>query len=321
MKKSFIKIAIAILTLAGVIPVVLYFSIFHNGITQIHSKWAEFGSFFSPIVGVLAFVGLLYSIEITKEQFKRQSEESGFFSLLNLHINRVNQINDIKDTIPTNRDAFQFYVIEFEKIYSKQCFYFAQEAITDDLEHIHNFGYRFLYQKIYNKECIHAGTDEIKNVFAYFKRNELDKDEALKGLVDGNCTDEDKSKMQSIGKLYFEDSSPEYRIKKLSLIYEHFDDNYGWQLGHYFQNIHSILEYIDSTEQEEKFINIYKSQLSRNELSLIFYNIMRSDPIKNFNSLIFKYTLFDNLYSPDLCYTAHDERLKKDLNTIKQKTS
>ena len=53
----------------------------------------------------------------------------------------------------------------------------------------------------------------------------------------------------------------------------------------------------------------------------MYYNTMNPETDKKFNRLVFKYGLLDNLFSPDLCYTAHDERLGSDLNEIKRKLS
>ncbi len=319
MKPSKNKILILILTFAGLLPIALYFYKFHDGLAEIHSRWAEFGSFFSPVIGLLAFAGVLYSIELTKKQFRRQSEESGFFSLLNIYIKNIDQISLYNNEY--SGDVFKRLIDEYYKLFKKRCFYFAHHAIINDLENVHEFGYRFLFDKITRKKCFHAGEEEKKIVVNYFENRKEDKDEALKMLVDGRCSDEDRDRMEDIGALYFEDSSPAYRIEKMSLIYEDFDDKFGYQTTKYFNHIYCFLDYIDRTEEADKYINIFKSQLSRNEIVLLYYNMMNQDTEKNFNKLVFKHRLLDNIYSPAICYTAHDVRLGKDMEEIKRSLS
>lgn len=319
MNKSKKYYLIPLLTCLGLLPIGLYFYKFHYGLAEVHSKWGEFGSFLSPFVGLLAFVGVLYSIEITKKQFKRQSEETGFFSLLNIHIQNVEQLFHVNSDV--TGDVFKFYANEYAKIFRNRCYYFAREAIIYDLNKISEFGFRFLYSKITHEECFHAGENEIEVVLNYFEKNKKDKDEALKMLVDGNSPEEDKDKMKDIGALYFEDSTAKFRIDKMALVYERFDDLHGHQMSKYFQYIYCVLDYLDRVHEKEKYIRIFKSQFSRNEIILIYYNTTNSETEKKFNRLIFKYGMLDNIFSSDLCYTAHNERLDSDLKEIKGELS
>jgi len=316
MKQISNKTLIIFLTLLGLLPVGLYIYKFHYGLTDIHSRWGEFGSFLSPMVGLLAFAGVLYSIEITKDQFKQQSEDNGFFSLINIYRSNLDKL--YQNQGGKQGDPFDKYIKRFEEIFEDYCFYFAQEAIINDLKNVHENGYEFLFSKITRKESI--GEDVKETVNKYFENRKTDKDEALKCLVDGNSSDEDKDKMRMIGHLYFEDSSSEYRIRKLSMICEHFDDDCGKDLSHYFQYIFCILDYANSSVKQEKYIKILNSLFSRNELILLFYNTVNPLTDKKFNELIFKLRVLDKLYTPGLCYTAHDVRISKDLEEIKIKS-
>jgi len=314
----FSKILIVFLIILGLIPVILYFWIFHNGLAQIHTRWGEFGSFISPIVSILAFIGLLYSIEITKEQFKKQSEESGFFNLLNLHINKVNQFAGGPNQEIKGIEAFRFYADEFKTIYNEHCIDYARFAMADNTDNLPNIGYQFLYKKITRKDCLYAGEDEIRVVLNHFRRFREDKLEGFKVLVDVEClSPEDRDILQCIGAIVFEDASSEWRLKKLSIIYEYFYDRYGHIFGHYFRNMYYVLQYGDKTRRGKYFARIYRAQLSRYELAILFYNIMGPYTSSDFNSLIFKYDMLDGLYGPDLCYTAHDSRLNADLNALR----
>jgi hypothetical protein len=307
-----------ILIIAGLIPIVLYFWVFHSGLAQNHTSWGEFGSFLSPIISILAFAGLLYSVELTKNQFQRQSEDSTFFSLINLHVNKVNQMTGGEKSEVKGVEAFRYYASEFGVIYNDQCFYYALSAMANETAKLPNFGYQFLYKKMTREECPWAGEKEVKHVLDYFERNSNDRGEALKQLVNESCSQQDREEVQTIGALVFEDSSPEFRIKKLSGLYELFYDKYGHVLGHYFRNMYYILRYIDETKRSRYFSRIYRAQLSRYELAMLFYNIMGPYTSPAFNRLVFKYDMLDDLFAPDLCYAAHEKRLNADLDAIKR---
>lgn len=318
MRSAIFKVAMAILIIGGLVPILLYFWVFHSGLAETHASWAEFGSFLSPIISILAFAGLLYSIELTKDQFQRQSEESSFFNLINLHVNKVNEITGGERLKLKGVEAFRYYVSEFEVIYKEKCFDYARLAMAYETDKLPNLGYQFLYKKMTQKECVWAGEKEIKHVLEYFKRNSNDKWEALKGLVNESCKRQDREEMQDIGALVFEDSSAEFRIKNLSVLYEYFYDKYGHVLGHYFRNMYYVLYYIDETKRSRYFSKIYRAQLSRYELAMLFYNIMGTYTSTAFNRLVFKYDMLDDLFGSDLCYTAHEDRLNADLNAIKK---
>lgn len=77
MKKYIFATSLTLLIAA--IPLSLYFSIFHSTLATEHSRWGEFGSFIggviSPSVSVLAFIGLLYSIEVTIKKFTSENDD------------------------------------------------------------------------------------------------------------------------------------------------------------------------------------------------------------------------------------------------------
>lgn len=322
LQKVFPKILIIFLIILVLIPVFLYFMVFHSGLDQTHTRWGEFGSFLSPIVSILAFIGILYSIEITKDQFKKQSEESGFFNLLNLHINKVNQFTGGPNQEMKGVEAFRFYADEFKTIYNEHCIDYARFAMADNTDKLPDIAYEFLYKKITGKDCLFVGEDEIRVVLNHFTRFNKDRLEGFKVLVNvESLSPEDRDTLQGVGAIVFEDSNPEWRLKKLLIIYDFFYNRYGHKFGHYFRNMYYILKYADETNLGKYFARIYRAQLSRYELAILFYNIMGRYTSRDFNRLIFNYNMLDDLYGLDLCYTAHDTRLNADLNTLKMKNS
>ena len=67
------KYPIALLAgfLVGVIPLVLYFFRFNSELSLSHAVWGEFGALYGgvlgPAVALLAFIGLLWNLDVTKK--------------------------------------------------------------------------------------------------------------------------------------------------------------------------------------------------------------------------------------------------------------
>lgn len=68
-------------------------------------------------------------------------------------------------------------------------------------------------------------------------------------------------------------------------------------IGHYFSTLFTILQFVESSEIEEKqiYINILKAQLSTYELSLLFYNCLSNYGLKHLKLYIEKCGLLENL--------------------------
>jgi hypothetical protein len=89
------------------VPFLLYVYKFHNGLAESHTNWGEFGSLFggifSPLTTALGFLGVLYSINVTKKQFLAQTDEKkslfNFEHCLNAYDEAVKLIEDNNDRV------------------------------------------------------------------------------------------------------------------------------------------------------------------------------------------------------------------------------
>ena len=68
-------------------------------------------------------------------------------------------------------------------------------------------------------------------------------------------------------------------------------------IGHYFSTLYKIIQFVDSSEIEEKqiYINLLKAQLSSYELSLLFYNCLSEYSMKYFKLYVEKCGLLEHL--------------------------
>lgn len=83
--------------------------------------------------------------------------------------------------------------------------------------------------------------------------------------------------------------------------YNSFFTEYRYELGHYFRNIFNLLLFIDRVKDKDKhfFLSILFSQISVNEMSLIFFHGLTSEN-KELKLFIEKYALLQDIYQDDL---------------------
>lgn len=83
--------------------------------------------------------------------------------------------------------------------------------------------------------------------------------------------------------------------------YTSFFAEFRYELGHYFRNIINLLLFIDRAQEEDKhfFLSILFSQISVNEMSLIFFHGLTNEN-KELKVYIEKYALLQDLYQDDL---------------------
>lgn len=75
-----------------IIMCVLYFCVFNNGISQNSDDWSNFGCYMGSVTGLLAFAGVLYSIQLSNKIHTEDSERDTFFKLLDLHTNKMSSV-------------------------------------------------------------------------------------------------------------------------------------------------------------------------------------------------------------------------------------
>lgn len=78
------------------------------------------------------------------------------------------------------------------------------------------------------------------------------------------------------------------------------------ELAHYYRYLYNIIRFIDESEVEKvNYIRIVRSQLSDQELLLLFYNCLSENGAKQFKPLVEKYSLLDNMPIEQLLDSEH----------------
>ncbi len=323
MLKSFTPIKyffFSFLFILTIIPIILYFYTFHYNLSTNHSRWAEFGSFFGgvigPLISVSALLGLIVSIEQTRQHFSIQRNESTFFSLLNFHILKIEQL-----TYKENKgyDIFIKLSDEFKAIYREQCVCYAIKNIEEKTKELPFFAYGFLSDKI--KERYGYSHHESKNIVVEYFTQGSDKHELLKGIIDISpfgMSREDKDMLAEIGDTIVRQADVHYRMEKLKEIYDIFYHDYGHIIGHYMRSVYYILENINGSHDCINYSKIFRAQLSRFELTMLYYNMTSRFSSNKFNQLLINYNMLNGVYENDICYTPDIESLNNDiLHTLK----
>ena len=103
-------IATAIFTL---ILILVYVYRFHHGLSYNHNDFADFGSYLGSITGLLAFIGVLYTIKDSQINRQIDNERSTFYNLLGLYQHQVDTNKYTEHQIEkTGIEAFKAYAHE-----------------------------------------------------------------------------------------------------------------------------------------------------------------------------------------------------------------
>jgi hypothetical protein len=324
-KEIILKILIASFVIIGITSILLYLISFSGGLSKTHSRWAEFGSFIggvlSPIVGILAFIGLFYNLELTKKQFKKENSDSTFFKMIDLHLKKVDTVSFLNsnDAEITSFHAFKHYVAEYNKLFDLIYSRIARHAISKNCEVLSTNAHMYLWSKFYQyfDGEKHYTTDYSK-LFEFFKsRDENDNYENLKAVIgtEENIKEKDYKELVSIGFYVNYNSSSKDRVSTVRLVHSYFYQDFGHILGHYFRNIHYLLDFIDNSDDSERYSKIFRAQLSRYELALIYYNALSDMSSKRTVEMLVKYDMLNGLYSTDISYEPDEKMVKEDLKT------
>lgn len=330
MKNKKYSIAIILAIIFAIIPLILYFYNFHYGLSPEHSAWSEFGSFYggvlSPALAVIAFIGLLWNLDVTSNQFRRQSDDSTFFNLINLHNNKVQMTTCslASKSDVSGFDAFKNYVEEFNRLYDEEAVRIARNEIAYKTKKLTHHAYDFLWQK-YSKSFYKENKDDQIYSGEEDKRKKMikcfecpDKWEMQKYLIgtDDIISIDDRKALICIGHVVLSDALPEERIQSIKQVNEVFYHKFGHMLGHYFRNIHYILDFIDKSYKTTEFSRIFRAQLSRHELTMLYYNSLSNLSSFKLINLLKKYDILNGIYFLDICYCPDFDKMALDIDYI-----
>jgi hypothetical protein len=274
-KNSIIKLGLGLIF---VVPLGLYFYVFHGVMSVDHSRWAEFGSYVSGIYGALAFLILTYTTYITRKQFKVQNEDNIFFRLYESLQNRINTSSAIIDN--ENHTAHQVLKLVVNRFYeelSKQSIEIARLLLCNTPEKISNTHYIKIFQAINGNKAIHTFQQDQDN-FITDMNSQKDfnaKWERLKYYIGSRYEEGDavREALRATGRVNFYKLPFEERRQHYNTAVQSLSKEYGELLDGYYKNIAFLVQYAAEASNKKIYMDFIKSQLSKYELIILFYLI------------------------------------------------
>jgi Putative phage abortive infection protein len=207
------------------------------------AKSGVFGDSFGALTSLfsgLAFAGLIITIVMQKDELALQREE---LSLTRQELTAQREEMEIQnETMKIQR---------FENTFFKQLEFLT--ICRNDISH-----------KTSENSPPLIGRNAIKNMYEKFVEDHL---KQLQNLGDG----------YGYRRSYIKD------IKEVSTLQgkyaDFYSEVYGDELGQYFRTIYNILKFVDANKlisDKKIYTNLLRAQLSRYELSLLFYNCLSS---------------------------------------------
>lgn len=314
----FLWIVIGVFTAICGLMLVLYFKTFPKDLSTDSNAWGNFGDYLGSITGLLAFVGVLYSInisekrankaeEVSRDRYNEESERNIFFQLLDLHIKKAESVTWKLDNVEVSYiEAFKEYSIVLNKgfimllAYSYIKKYPREINDNEELIRIYDFEKNLfnLIESVYGCHfsdrlvCfdIHSNREIYKN----YKKIQEKMDNDI--LATGPTLKVKESFFKNID---FNLSSTEMYIiiRKVS---DSLYKDYGHILGHYFRNMFYVMDTISKFSNQKNYKELFRAQLSRYELVLALFNAVGSRSSLRMVELLEEFDVFKDVYPNDL---------------------
>lgn len=310
-KCSLFSLIFRVCLLTGVIMIVVYFVKFHGSLSGNPQDWSAFGCYFGGIAGLIAFAGVLLSLDKSEKNQKDNSERSYFFELTTLHRAKFEGVEFIEsNTSYTGAEAFKKYANQADLYFQHLCFYkyIIQRFDNEDEAKIVNDFY------VGNLDVISSILDEVKksiekeissniNTLGWSNKKIMEELKVVLGkkkipLIQQNLTSKVEAIIQSIPQEEKLNIFLEYMREVSDAIY----DKFGHVLGHYFRNNFYAMRIIDGFDggSSNDFKQLFRAQISRYEIALGLYNALSSKSSVNMIALLKKYDIFKDLYQKDI---------------------
>lgn len=302
-------IAIAMLIIAAVMIFIYVLKFGGNSLSDDSGDWDAFGSYLGAITGILAFIGVLWSMyenekynkenkALVESQNKETSERDTFFKLLDLHANKFNSVEYVESTDKSvsASEAFKKY---------------AEEA-NNYLKHVIVF--KFVLDEIDSGKAV----DNLENLFynRYHQVNNIVKDDILKVDKFNDTATRIKILRENLQRnevyeINHVESAVEIALKEKPLpaedLYEYsriaadaIYHKYGHITGHYFRNLYYAMKITSEFSSNNDYRKLLRAQISRYEIAMNLYNALSSRSSPEMIDLLNEYNLFKDQYIDDV---------------------
>lgn len=307
-----------IILILVIIVILAFYFIQTKGKFADKTDWGEFGSLLGAISGLIAFVGVLFTLRQNKQQFLNSEDRAVFFELLrifisyrdSLQVKRIDWVYDDEQCKWKITPYNEFCTPEktYRQIYVELYHTFYLEIRRGIPE---NFSKEEFVRKIIPKEMskeqwilIYSQLNvAINNIYS---EHEFGIHKGMVNIYPVHINTYDYLCLNAI-KIYFEQNNFKPIAEACAKAADHCFAPYKNQLGTYFRNAYYILEMTSEFTSPLKYSNIFRAQLSKYELVLLFFNSFSSLSTIETRRLYLNADLFNNLELKDV-------RLKEGIN-------
>ena len=309
--KDWLILGSAIFGLIAVIIMVVYFYQTGSDFVDKNIDWGEFGSVVGAISGFIAFIGVLFTLRQNKQQFLNSEDRSVFFELLRIFISYRDTLRVKRIDWKYDSERFQWKITQHNEFCTPEKTY---RQIYVELYHTFYLEIRRGIPRNFSKEefagrIISKNMSEeqwmlryshlaaaIDNIYA----------EHRLGMYGGKVT------MRSVHlnsydylclnaiKIYLEQKNFKSIAEACTKAADHCFAPYKNQLGTYFRNAYYILEMASEFNSPKNYSKIFRAQLSKDELTLLFFNSFSSLSTPKTRELYLSADLFNNLELKDV---------------------
>lgn len=297
---------------------VFYFIQTQGEFADKQTDWGEFGSLLGALTGLIAFVGVLFTLRQNKQQFLNSEDRSVFFELLRIFISyrdalRVKRVDWVYDEKQyewkiTSYNEFCTPEKTYRQIYVElyHTFYLEiRRSIPDNFSKEELTKY-IIPSKMSREQWMLTFSQldvAINNIYSEY---EFKMHGGMNYIYPVHINTYDYLCLNAI-KIYFEQNNFKPIAEACAKAADHCFAPYKNQLGAYFRNAYYILEMAAEFNSPKKYSKIFRAQLSKYELTLLFFNSFSSLSTPKTRDLYLNADLFNNLELKDV-------RLKEGVN-------
>ncbi len=270
------------------------FQFSHNGLSEYTTDWANFGAYFGSITGLLAFAGVLYSINESKKQTAENEERAIFFKMIDLYHNKLDTILKIEVKPGEPLVGIGDIIIEhtiiaiiYDHILDNDQAKIASELIE--------------YNDVVKEIALTLGVNPDELNYEYLQA-------AIRFNVSIKMITVPRKLLKADNLLYLKyadwvttillrKENSEYYLYCFKII--NFTSNYlirlyGHLIGQYMRNIINVLEFSHNSNKSSYYGRFFMSQISSPELILIFYYALSKEGSLDFINYSREFELFQN---------------------------